>query len=111
MMFLPYTYTPRIFNKGLFYQGLPWWLNNIYQGLLLAQMVKNPPTMWETWVSSLGWEDPLEEGMATQPSILAWRIPVDRGAWRTAVHGDANGRTVLSDFYFTSRIFKLFMTI
>ena len=42
---------------------------------LVAQMVKNPPAMWETWVRSLGWEDPLEEGMATHSSILAWRIP------------------------------------
>jgi len=38
-------------------------------------MVKNPPTMPETWVQSLGWEDPLEEGTATHSSILAWRIP------------------------------------
>ena len=38
-------------------------------------MVKNPPTMWATWVRSLGWEDPLEQGMATHSSILAWRIP------------------------------------
>ena len=38
-------------------------------------MVKNPPAMWETWVRSLGREDPLEEGMATHSSILAWRIP------------------------------------
>ena len=42
---------------------------------LVAQMVKNPPAMQETWVHSLGWEDPLEEGMATHSSILAWRIP------------------------------------
>ena len=41
----------------------------------MAQMVKNLPAMWETWVRSLGWEDPLEEGMATHFSILAWRIP------------------------------------
>ena len=41
----------------------------------MAQMVKNPPAMWETWVQSLGWENPLEEGMATHFSILAWRIP------------------------------------
>ena len=41
----------------------------------MAQMVKNLPTMQETWVRSLGWEDPLEKGMATHPSILAWRIP------------------------------------
>ena len=48
---------------------------------LLAQMGKNPPAMWETWVQSLGQEDPLEEGMATYSSVLAWRIPMDRGAW------------------------------
>ena len=42
---------------------------------LLAQMVKNFPAMWETWVRSLGWKDPLEKGMATHSRILAWRIP------------------------------------
>ena len=42
---------------------------------LLAQLVKNPPAMWETWVRSLCWEDPLEKGKATYSSILAWRIP------------------------------------
>ena len=42
---------------------------------LVAQLVKNPPTMWETWVRSLGWEEPLEKGKATHSSILAWRIP------------------------------------
>ena len=40
-----------------------------------AQMVKHLPTMWETWVQSLGWEDPLEEEMATHSRILAWKIP------------------------------------
>ena len=54
---------------------------------LVAQIVKNPPAMWETWVWSLGWEDPLEEGMATQSSILAWRTAMDRAAWRGTVHG------------------------
>ena len=54
---------------------------------LLAQMVKNPPAMQEIWVQSLGWEGPLEEGMATHSSILAWRIPMDRGAWQSTVHG------------------------
>ena len=44
---------------------------------LLTQMVKNLPAMWETWVQSLSWEDPLEESMSTQSSILAWRIPMD----------------------------------
>ena len=53
---------------------------------LVAQMVKNLPAMWETWARSLGWEDSLEEGMATHSNILAWRIPVDRGAWWTTVH-------------------------
>ena len=41
----------------------------------MVQIIKNPPAMQETWVPSLGWEDPLEEGMATYSSILAWRIP------------------------------------
>ena len=50
-------------------------------------MVANPPAMLETWVLSLGWEDTLEESMATHSIILAWRIPMDRGAWRATVHG------------------------
>ena len=54
---------------------------------LVAQMAKNPPTMQETWVRSLGWEDPLGEDMASHSSILAWRIPMDRGAWWATVHG------------------------
>ena len=48
---------------------------------------KDLPAMWEMWVRSLGWEDPLEKGIATHSSILAWRIPMDRGAWRATVHG------------------------
>ena len=54
---------------------------------LVAEMVKNPPAMWETWVRSLGREDDLEEGMATHSSIFVWRIPMDRGAWWAKVHG------------------------
>ena len=50
-------------------------------------MVTNLSAMQETWVQSLGWEDPLEEGRAAHSRILAWRIPMDRGAWWTAVHG------------------------
>ena len=46
-----------------------------WSDLAVAQMVKNPPAMWETWVPSLGWEDPLETGIATHSIILAWRIP------------------------------------
>ena len=42
---------------------------------LIAQVVKNPPAVRETWVRSLGWEDPLEKGKATHSSMLAWRIP------------------------------------
>jgi len=42
---------------------------------LVAQLVKNPPAMRDTWVRSMGWEDPLEKGKATHCSILAWRIP------------------------------------
>ena len=63
-------------------------------------MVKNLPAMTETWVRSLGWEDPLEEGMATHSSILAWRIHMDRGAWQATVHGVAKSQTWLSDFCF-----------
>ena len=48
----------------------------------VAQMVKKSPAMWETWIRSLGWEDPLEEDMTTHSSVLAWRIPMDRGAWQ-----------------------------
>ena len=54
---------------------------------MVAQTVKSPPAMQETGVPSLGWKDPLEEGMATHSSIVAWRIPMDRGAWRAIVHG------------------------
>ena len=54
---------------------------------LVAQMVKNLPAMQETWVQSLGWEDPLEESMTIHSTILAWRIPIDRGAWQATVHG------------------------
>ena len=56
---------------------------------LVAQIVKNPPAMQETWVQSLGWEDHLEEGITTHSSILAWRILMDRGDWWAIVHGVA----------------------
>ena len=59
----------------------------------MAQAVKNPPAVQETWVHSLGWEDPLEEGMATHSSILAWRILMDGGAWWATVHGVAKSQT------------------
>ena len=62
----------------------------------MAQLEKNPPTMRETWVPSLGWEDPLEKGEATHSSILAWRIP-----W--TVHGVSKSWTQLSKFHFPLR--------
>ena len=59
---------------------------------LVAQLVKNPPAMWETWVRSVGWEDPLEKGKATHSSVLAWRIP-----WTVyIVHGVAESQTQLT---------------
>ena len=56
-------------------------------------MVKNPPAMQETLDQPLGWEDPLEEDMATHSNILAGRIPMDRGAWWATVHGVAKSQT------------------
>ena len=63
---------------------------------LVAQMVKNLPAMQEMQVWSLGWENPLEKGMATHSNILAWRIPKDRGAWQATVHRAAKSQTQLS---------------
>ena len=61
---------------------------------LVAQLVKNPPAVWEIWVRSLGWEDPLEKGKATHSSILVWRIP------RT-IHRVTKSQSQLNDFHFT----------
>ena len=58
---------------------------------------KESSAMWETWVQSPGWEAPLEEGMATHSSILAWRIPMNRGAWWATVHGTTKSWTRLTD--------------
>ena len=57
---------------------------------LVVQMLKRLPAVWETWVQSLGWEDPLEKEMATHSSILVWRIPWTEefgGVWWATVHG------------------------
>ena len=54
----------------------------------MAQLVKNLPARWETWVQSLGWEDPLEKGKATHSSIMAWRIP-----WTSPWGHKASGAT------------------
>ena len=64
---------------------------------LVAQLVKNLPTMQKTWVPSLGWEDPLEKGTATHSSILAWRIPWRGEAWQATVHGITKSQTQLSN--------------
>ena len=64
---------------------------------LVAQPVKNPPTMRETRVGSLGREDPLEKGKAPPCSLLAWRIAVAGGAWRATVHVLAKRQTQLSN--------------
>ena len=72
---------PRLPNLNVFSNNLwvhmNWISHSIFSfwASLVAQMVNNPPAMLETWVQSLSWEDPLEEGMATHSSILAWRIP------------------------------------
>ena len=66
------------------------------QASLMPQLVKNLPAMQETWIQSLGWEDPLEKEKPTHSSILAWRIP-----WTTyIVHGVAKSQTRLSNFHF-----------
>ena len=64
---------------------------------LVAQTVKNLPTMQETQVPSLGQEDSLEQEMATNSSILAWRIPMDKGAWQATVHTVTKSWTGLND--------------
>ena len=65
---------------------------------LVAQLVKNPPAMRGNWIPSLGWEDPLKEGMATHSSLLAWRKPMDREAWQAAVHGVIKSWLGLDDY-------------
>ena len=66
--------------------------NHVFRGSLVAQLVKNLPAVWETWVRSLGWEDHLEEEMATHSSILAWRIP-----WAEKPGGPMGSRRVGHD--------------
>ena len=60
---------------------LKWLYIHTHGASLVAQMVKNLPAMRETWIQALGWEDPLEKGMATHSSILAWRIPWVYSSW------------------------------
>ena len=63
----------------------------------MAQIVKSLPAMKETWVESLGQEDLLEKEMAIHPSILAWKNPMDGGAWQATVHGVSKSQTQLSN--------------
>ena len=70
----------------------------IFLNFQVAQMVKNLPAMQETQVLSLGKENPLEEGMATDSSILAWRIPRDRGTQWVSIHGIMKSWTQLTNF-------------
>ena len=64
------------------------WEDLYFWTYLVAQLVKNPPATWETWIQSLGWEDPLEKGQATRSSILAWRIPwTVYSPWARKAHG------------------------
>ena len=85
--------TPVLFLGG---EGIGYPLQYSWASLV-AQIVKNSPAVWETWVRSLSSVDSLEDGMATHSSILAWRIPMDRGAWWSADHGVTKSRTQLSD--------------
>ena len=62
----------------------------------MAQTVKNLPAVQETQIQSLGWEDPLQKGMATHSSILAWRIPRTGASWAT-LHGVPKSRALLSN--------------
>ena len=79
-------------SRGFPGEGIGYPLQDSWASLM-AQTIKNLPVMQETWVQSLGWEDPLEEGMATHSSILAWRIPMNRGAWQATVHRVPKSRT------------------
>ena len=80
------------------------WLYSAWASLV-AQMVKNVPAMRETWIQSLGQDDPLQEGMATHSSILAWSIPMDRGAWWATVHGIAKSQTWWATKHSTAYIY------
>ena len=63
-----------------------------FRTTLVSHKEKNLLAMQETWVQSLGWEDPLEEGMATHSSVLSWRIPMNRGAWQATFLGSQRDR-------------------
>ena len=84
---------PVLYNRSLFVIYFIY-SRYIYMASLVAQLVKNLPAMWETWVWSLSWEDPLDKGMAIHSNILAWRIP-----WTVQSLGSQSW-TSLSHFHF-----------
>ena len=68
-----------------------------FRGFLCGSVVKESTCNAGDQAQSLGWENPLEEGMATHSRSLTWRIPNDKGIWQTAVHGVAKRQTLLSE--------------
>ena len=78
-------------GEGIYYPFQCSWAS------LVIQIIKNQPDVKKRWIQSLGWEDPLEEGMATDSRILVWRIPMNRGAWQATVHAVAESQTQLGD--------------
>ena len=73
---------------------------------LVAQLIKNLPAMWETWVGSLGWKDPLEKGMATHSRILAWRIP---SPWDCKESDTTEGLLLHSTILLSIQIYSFFL--
>ena len=94
----------KVTEKGpiFFFHGFQWDITRDGASLM-AQTVKNPPAIWEAWVQSLGWQDPMEELMTTHSSILAWRISMNRGAWRATVHGVTKSQTWLRTKHSTAQ--------
>ena len=78
---------------------------------LVAQTVKSPPAMEDTWVWSLGWEECLEKGMATHSNILDWENSMDRGAWPATAHQVAKSRTQQSNFFFLLLLFSVISSL
>ena len=77
----------------------------------VAQLVKNLPAMQETWVQSFSWKEPMEKGKATYVSILAWRIPKDRGTWQATFHRVTKSQTWLKWLSATYILFPVYWTI
>ena len=92
---------------------LPTWIWNLvlkHATSLVAQMVKRLSTMWETWVQSLGWEDPLEKEMAIHSSTLAWKIPWMEEPGKATVHGVAKSNMTKQVHFFSTSSLGLYYT-